>query len=105
MKLKHFPFSKEIHRIMIRYLTFEIVLHNRHKNFYAPVQAPVQLLVKDTRDKENKEKTKKQTQQPSCSSHLNKWTKDMREQNTKAQEKNKNCNMIPNPCRTTHTLI
>ena len=29
------PFSKEIHRIMIRYLSFKIALHNRHNNFYA----------------------------------------------------------------------
>ena len=29
-------FSKEIHRI-ISYLTFKIVLHNKHDNFYAPV--------------------------------------------------------------------
>ena len=41
-----------------------------------------QLLVKGTRDKENKEKTKKQTQYPSCSSHLNKRTEDVKEQKT-----------------------
>ena len=28
---------KEIHRIMIRYLTFKIVLHSKHNNFYALV--------------------------------------------------------------------
>ena len=36
MELKQSPFSKVIHTIMIKYLTFEIVLHNTHK-FYAPV--------------------------------------------------------------------
>ena len=44
--------------------------------------------VKGTTDKENKEKTKKQTLQPASSSHLNKGTENMRQQNTKAQEKN-----------------
>ena len=34
---------------------------------------------KGTRDKENKEKTKKQTQQPLCSSHLNKGTDDRKQ--------------------------
>ena len=70
---------------MIRYLTFEKVLHNSHNKFFVPV-TPSQ---KETRDKKNKnkEKTKKQTQQPSCSSHLNKGTEDMRKQNTKVQEK------------------
>ena len=67
---------------MMTYLTFKIVLHNKHNNLYALVT-----LVKGTRDKENKEKTNTQTQQPSCSSHLNKGTKNLREQNTKAQEK------------------
>ena len=33
-----------------------------------------------------KKETKKQTQQSSCSSHLNKWTEDVKEQNTKPQE-------------------
>ena len=41
------------------------------------------------RSKENKEKSKKQTQQSSCSNHLNKGTEDIREQNTKAAEINK----------------
>ena len=36
-------------------LTFERVLHNRHNNFYTPVQS----LVNGTRDKENKERPKK----------------------------------------------
>ena len=45
--------------------------------------------VKGTRDKENKEKTKKHTQQPSCSSHLNKGTGNVRQQNTKTQGKKK----------------
>ena len=35
-------------------------------------------------------KAKKQAWQPTCSSHLNEWTQKVREQNTKAQEKNKN---------------
>ena len=56
MKSKHLPISKEIHRITIRYLNFEIGLHNRHSNFYAPATSS-----KGTRNKENKEKTKKQT--------------------------------------------
>ena len=30
-------FSKEIHRIIIRCLTFKTVLHNKHDYFYAPV--------------------------------------------------------------------
>ena len=30
------PFSKEIQIKIIRHLTFQIVLHNRHNNFYAP---------------------------------------------------------------------
>ena len=42
-------------------------------------------------------KKKKQTQLPSCSSHLHKGTEDMREQNTKALEKSKNYEMIPIP--------
>ena len=45
-----------------------------------------QLLVKKTRDIENKEKAKKQTQQPSRSKHLNKGTANMRQLNTKPQE-------------------
>ena len=40
----------------------------------------------------------KQTQQPSCSSHLNKGTENLRQQNTKAQEENRNYKMIPAPC-------
>ena len=51
--------------------------------------------------KQNKEKTKTQTktqtQQPSCFSRLNKGTENMRQQNTKAQEKNKNYKMITIP--------
>ena len=42
------------------------------------------LLVKPASGKENKE-----TQQPSCFGHLNKGTKDVIQQNTKTQEKNK----------------
>ena len=57
-----------------------------------------------TKDKENKGTTKKQTQQPSCSSHLNKGAENVREQNTKAKE-NKNCKMIHTPYPPTHTLI
>ena len=74
---------------MIRYLTFKIVLHNRHNNFYALVTP------KGTRDKENKEKTKIYTQQPSCSSYLKKRTENVREQNAIGQEKN--YKMIPTP--------
>ena len=44
------PFSKEIDRIMIRKLTFEIVLHNNLSALATP---------KETREKENKEKTSK----------------------------------------------
>ena len=47
-----------------------------------------ELLVKGTRYKENKGKTKKQTQQLSCYSHLDECTEDMSEKKTKAQEKN-----------------
>ena len=32
---KHSPLPKEIHRIMMRWLTFEILFSNRHRNFYA----------------------------------------------------------------------
>ena len=64
-----------------------------------------QLLVKWTRYKENKEKTRKESKQPSCSSHLNKGTENVRQQDTKAHEKNKNYKMIPTPCTPTHTLI
>ena len=64
-----------------------------------------QLLVKQTRDKENKEKTRKETKHPSYSSHLNKGTENVRQQNTKVHEKNKSCKMIPTPCIPTHTLI
>ena len=42
----------------------------------------------------------KQTQQQSSSSHLNKETDNVRQQNTKAQEKNKNYKMIPTSCLT-----
>ena len=72
---------KEIHRIMIRYPTFEIVLHNRHNNFYAPVTPSW----RDLRERKqaNKQK-KKQAQRPSGSSYLNKGTEDMNKQNTKA---------------------
>ena len=79
---------------MIRYLTFEIVRLPMHQR----------LLVKGARDKEKKEKTKKQTQHPLCSSHLNKGTEDVKEQKQK-QKKNKNYKMIPAPCHPTHTLI
>ena len=50
------------------------------------------------------EKWKKVTQQ-SCSSHLNERTEDVGEQNTKAQEKNKNYKMICIPWPPTQTLI
>ena len=56
---------------MITYLTFEIILHNRHDSFYVEL-----LLVKGTGHKENKEKMK-QTQQPSYSSHQNKGAEDI----------------------------
>ena len=46
VKLKHFPFSKKIHRIMIRYWLYK-VLHDRQNNLYVPV--------KGTGDKENKQ--------------------------------------------------
>ena len=45
-------------------------------------------MVKGTRDRENNEETKTQAQQPSCSSHVNKGTENMRQQNKKSQEKN-----------------
>ena len=56
---------------------------------------------------ETKKTTKAQrnTQQSSCSSHLNKVTENVTEQNTKVQEKSKHCMMIPTPCPHTHTLI
>ena len=81
MKSKHSPFSIETHKIMIRYLTFKIVLHNRHKNFCVLVT-----LSESDRDKENKNKTKKQTLQPSYSYQLNIGTENMREQYTIAQK-------------------
>ena len=67
---------------MIRYQTFEIALHNRNNNFYAPV-TPNQRDQGQTKER----KAKKQAQQPSCWSHLNKGTEYMREQKTKVQEK------------------
>ena len=42
--------------------------------------------------------------QPS-SSHLNKGSENVRQKNTKAQEENKSCKMIPTPCSPTPTLI
>ena len=45
-------------------------------------------MVKGTRDRENNEETKTQAKQPSCSSHVNKGIENMRQQNTKSQEKN-----------------
>ena len=67
---------------MIRLLTFQIILHNRHNNFSA-----LGLLVKGTKDKENKEKTKKQTQHPSSCSYLNKGTKNLRQKKSKSTRK------------------
>ena len=67
LKSKHSPFSKEIYRIMIRYLTFKIALHNRHSNFYALVTP----------------------QQSSCSSHPTKGTENVGEKNAKAKEKSR----------------
>ena len=37
IEIRNSPFSKEIQRIVIRSLFFEIVLHKRHYNFFAPV--------------------------------------------------------------------
>ena len=62
-----------------------------------------QEVVKGTRLKENKEKTRKQTQQPSCSSHLNKGTENLKKQNTKGQEKKNEKN--EHPLSPIHTLI
>ena len=50
----------------------------------------MKLLVKGTRDKKKTKKKIKQTHQLSCSSHLNERTEDMREKDSKVQEKNKN---------------
>ena len=63
---------------MIRYLIFEIVLHNRHNGVYPSVTHS---------NKENKKTPKKQTQHPSCSSHLNKGAESTKEQKTNTQEK------------------
>ena len=68
---------------MIRYPTFEIVLHNRHNNFYAPV-TPGWGDLRERKQTNKQTKKKKQAQQPSGSSYLNKGTEDMNEQNTKA---------------------
>ena len=65
---------------MSRYLTFEIVLHNRHNSFYARNS-----LLKGPETN----KTNQQTQHPSCSSYLNKESEDVKEQKTKPQEKKK----------------
>ena len=35
---------------------------------------------------------------PSCSSHLNKAAENIRQQNTKTEDKNKKYTMIPTPC-------
>ena len=72
LKSKHCPFSQEIHRIVIKKLTFKIVLHNRHNNFSALVTPSFYVLVcliKGTRDKESKKGTMKQMQKLSCTSH------------------------------------
>ena len=37
MKSKHYPFFKEIHRLVVRNLTFEIVLQNKRNSFHALV--------------------------------------------------------------------
>ena len=62
LKSNHSLFLKEILRVMISNLTFEIVLQNKH---YA-----LQCLVKGIRYKESlKKRTQKQTKQLSCTSH------------------------------------
>ena len=63
-----------------------------------------EILVKGTRDKEKKEKTKKQTQQLSCSSHLkqrdggheNKGQKHKSKKN-KLQDKTNPLSLLPHP--------
>ena len=60
----------------MRCLTFEIILHKRQSIFYASV-TPRQ------KGPETKEKTKKLTQELSCSIHVNYGTEDIREQKTK----------------------
>ena len=86
---------------MITDLTFKIVLHSRHL-----FSALVTTSSRDQRKKRKKGKTMKQTQQPSCFSHLNKGTENARKQNTKAQNKNKSYKIIPTPCSPppTHTI-
>ena len=82
---------------MIRYMAFEIFLPNRDNNFYAPVTPSYS----DQTQRKQRNRHK---------SHYalvtrNKGTEDMREQNTKAQEKNKNYKMIRTSYSPTHTLI
>lgn len=97
--IKTLPFLKKILKIMIRNLTFELVLLNKNNNFYTRNSS-----LKRPEIKKNKESPKKQTEQPSCSSHLNKGTEEVMEK-YKSTRKSKIYKMIPAPCPSTCTLI
>ena len=84
---------------MIRNLTFELVLLNKNNNFYTRNSS-----LKRPEIKKNKESPKKQTEQPSGSSHLNKGTEEVTEK-YKSTRKSKIYKMIPAPCPSTYTLI
>ena len=84
---------------MTRNLTFELVLLNKNNNFYTRNSS-----LKRPEIKKNKESPKKQTEQPSCSSHLNKGTEEVTEK-YKSTRKSKIYKMIPAPCPSTCTLI
>ena len=55
-------------------------------NFWDSFKEQVQVSV-PTKEKENKVTTKKQVQQPSCTSYLIKGARDMKEHKTRAQKK------------------
>lgn len=61
LTLKHSPFFKEINRVVIRNLDFEIVLQNKQNSFYA--------LVTPSKKTKKTKKERKNIQQLPCTSH------------------------------------
>ena len=76
-KWKHSPFFKEIHRLVIRNLIFEILLQNKHKSFHA-------LVMPNKRDQRQR-KQKKNNETERTNYHV----QAMKEQLTTVQKQNK----------------
>ena len=84
------PFSKEINRIMIRYWLYKCFTWQTQQ-FLCTSKS-----LKGPKTKKTK-KSKKQTQQLLCSSHVKKETEDMRKQKTKAKVKTTTIRLISPP--------